>query len=155
MDKSLGDSDTLLHPSRESADASFGVAEQIDLVELLHDLFAVGILSGEDKHVFKELNRVQVRVEAELLRDDRDALAHLIDFPVAIVTRHPGCPRCGFECSGKYADERGLARAVGTQKPVHAAWNSQVYAIERSFLTVEFCQIFCLDHGRLLSLTGI
>ena len=106
------------HPARVGRDQVLSPIGERHEVEQVHGAFAAlaprqAIKLAIDVEVFPS---GQVEVGGQCLRDDADRLAHGMRVLGDVITRHYRTPRSRRQQRGEHADQRGLARAVGTEQ---------------------------------------
>ncbi len=144
-----GDDQPPLHAAGEGADHAVTPVGQIDLFQDLVNFFR------------QPLHPVQHPVDAQVL------LHRQIPVQVVLLGDHPhqifdgGCPRTYFMAAddggsaigpgqtGQHADQRALARAIGSQQAEHLApRDGKGNAVNRSNFAVGFTDVLDFDHGK-------
>src|SRR5688572_14435307 len=129
-----GDTEPLTHSTREATELLLPHVPEIRLAEKRLDHIPPlpsPCNPAEDGKVIQQPLRRGLRIDAELLRQVAQCLAHLVFLPQDIERPEMDLPLVGLLEGGDRAHERRLAGAIRAEKSVHAGWNGQMDALQR------------------------
>src|SRR5688500_9448390 len=129
-----GDTESLTHSAGEATELLLPHVPEIRLAEKRLDHIsplASPRNPAEDGKVVQQPLRRGLRIDAELLRQVAQCLAHLVFLPQDIERPEVALPLVGLLEGCDRAHERRLAGAIRAEKSVHAGWNGQIDALQR------------------------